>query len=368
MAESNKTEKATPRHRQKAREQGRVTRSRELTSAMTLFAVGGVLCLLVRQGPAHWTDFFRETLESANADVIETNGPLLFWTSVEALRWVVPILASAFVVSLVAGLAQGGFVVAPEALAPNFERISPAAKLQQIFSPAGLSNILKSFIPFFAMVWVGVACLASHWGQILGSSYAEPRAFISLQGTILVELCWKCGLILLIWSGVDYMFLHLKNEGDLKMSRQEIREEMKETEGNPASKARIRRMQRQARRKRMIKAAETATVVITNPTHYAVALKFELSMAAPIVVAKGLDLLAAKIKEIARDHDIPIMENRPLAQALYRGAEVGDAIPSALYHSVAEILVLVYKAQDEVKRREAQRRASANPSGEMRLW
>ncbi len=367
MADSNKTEKATPRHRQKAREQGRVTRSRELTSALTLFAVGGVLCLMVRQGPAHWSAFFRETLESANTDMIETNGPLLFWTSVEALRWVVPILASAFVVSLVAGLAQGGFVVAPEALAPNFERISPAGKLQQIFSPAGLSNILKSFIPFSAMVWVGVACLASHWGEILGSSYAEPRGFISLLGTILVELCWECGLILLVWSGVDYMLLHLKNEGDLKMSRQEIREEMKETEGNPANKGRIRRLQRQARRKRMIKAAETATVVITNPTHYAVALKFELNMAAPIVVAKGLDLLAAKIKDIARDHDIPIMENRPLAQALYRGAEVGDTIPSALYHAVAEILVLVYKAQDEVKRREAQRRATANPSGEMRL-
>ena len=163
------------------------------------------------------------------------------------------------------------------------------------------------------------------------------------------------------------MLLRLKNESDLKMSRQDIREEMKETDGNPASKARIRRIQRQARRKRMIKAAETATVVITNPTHYAVALKFELNMAAPIVVAKGLDLLAAKIKEIARDHDIPIMENRPLAQALYRGVEVGDTIPSALYHAVAEILVLVYKAQDEVKRREAQRRASANAFAGTRL-
>jgi flagellar biosynthetic protein FlhB len=363
MADSNKTEKATPRHRQKAREKGRVTRSRELTSALSLFAVGGVLCLLVRQGAAHWTDFFRETLESANSDTIETNGPLLFWTSVEAMRWIVPILASGFVVSLLAGLAQGGFVVAPEALAPNFERLSPAGKMQQIFSPAGLSNILKSLIPFSAIVWAGVACLMSHWGEILGSSYAEPRAFISLVGTILLELCWKSGLILLVWSGVDYMLQHLKNEGDLKMSRQEIREEMKETDGNPASKARIRKLQRQARRKRMIKAAETATVVITNPTHYAVALKFELNMAAPIVVAKGLDLLAAQIKEIARDRGIPIMENRPLAQALYRGAEVGDAIPSALYHAVAEILVLVFKAQDEVKRREAQRRASANLSG-----
>ena len=125
-------------------------------------------------------------------------------------------------------------------------------------------------------------------------------------------------------------------------------------------------MQRQSRRKQMIKAAETATVVITNPTHYAVALKFEINMTAPVVVAKGLDLLAAKIKEIAYDHDIPVMENRPLAQALYKSVEVGDVIPSALYHAVAEILVLVYKAQDEVKRRDAQRRAYANQTSEMR--
>jgi flagellar biosynthetic protein FlhB len=367
MAESNKTEQATPRHRQKAREQGRVTRSRELTSALSLFAVAGVVSLMARQGAAQWTDFFRRTLESANTGTIETNGPLLFWTSIEALRWVVPIQASALAVSLAVGVAQGGFVFAPEALSPKFERLSPAGKMQQIFSPAGLSNILKSLVPFSGIIWVGVACLASHWGQILGSSYAEPRAFVSLVGGILVEVCWKSGLILLVWAGVDYMLLRLKNEGDMKMSRQEIREEMKDTDGNPASKARIRKIQRQARRKRMIKAAETATVVITNPTHYAVGLKFELNMAAPIVVAKGLDLLAAKIKEIARDRGIPIMENRSLAQALYKSVEVGDAIPSALYHAVAEILVLVYKAQDEVKRRDAQRRSSAaNPPGDKR--
>jgi flagellar biosynthetic protein FlhB len=163
-----------------------------------------------------------------------------------------------------------------------------------------------------------------------------------------------------VWAGADYFLLWLKSEGDLKMSRQDLRDEMKSIEGNPASKARIRKMQRQARRKQMIKATETASVVITNPTHYAVALKFEMTMQAPIVVAKGLDLLAAKIKEIARDHDIPIMENRALARALYKSVEIGDAIPAALYHAVAEILVLVFKAQQEVQRREAQRRASAN--------
>jgi flagellar biosynthetic protein FlhB len=176
---------------------------------------------------------------------------------------------------------------------------------------------------------------------------------------MLLEVCWKSGLILLAWAGIDYLLLWVKNEGDLKMSRQEIREEMKETDGNPASKSRMRKLQRQNRRKNMLKAAETATVVITNPTHYAVALRYEINMPAPIVVAKGLDVLAAKIKEIARDRDIPIMENKPLAQALYKGAEVGDAIPSALYHAVAEILVMVYKAEAEIKQRDAQRRAAA---------
>jgi flagellar biosynthetic protein FlhB len=177
---------------------------------------------------------------------------------------------------------------------------------------------------------------------------------------MLLEVLWKSGLVMLVWSGVDYLLLWFKSESDLKMSKQEIREEMKDSDGNPANKGRMRKMMRQARRKQMIKATETATVVITNPTHYAVALRYELNMPAPIVVAKGLDLLAQKIKEIARDRSIPIMENKPLAQALYKGAEVGDSIPAALYHAVAEILVLVYKAQAEVTQRDAQRRAAAS--------
>jgi len=173
--------------------------------------------------------------------------------------------------------------------------------------------------------------------------------FITATAVSYTHLIWKSGLILFAWAGVDYLLLWLKNEGDLKMSRQDIRDELKQSEGNPESKARIRRIQRQMRRKQMIKAAETATVVITNPTHYAVALRYEADMAAPMVVAKGRDYLAARIKEVARLHDIPVMENRPLAQALYKGVEVGDPISADLYHAVAEILVLIYKAQTELR-------------------
>src|ERR1700739_749197 len=180
MADSSKTEQATPRRRQKAREQGQVTRSRELTSALAMFAVAGVVSLMARHAGPHWTDFFRNTLDSASTDSIDPNGPLLFWTSIEALRWMFPILLAGLAVSLASGLAQGGFVFAPEALALKFEHFNPAGKLKQMFSPAGLSNILKSFLPFAAIIWVGYACISSHWGEILASSFTDARSFASM--------------------------------------------------------------------------------------------------------------------------------------------------------------------------------------------
>ena len=358
MADSSKTEQATPRHRQQARNRGQVTRSRELSGALSMAAVAAVVFLMGREAIPHWTHFFRTTLELASSESVEPGGPLLFWTSVEVMRWVIPIVIAGGAVSVFAGLAQGGFVFAPEALSFKPERLNPADRLGQMFSPAALSTILKSLLPFTAIAWIGVASIRTHWADIMGSSYVDARRFASLISIILLEIVWKSGLVLLIWAGVDYLLLWWKSEGDLKMSRQDLRDELKQTEGNPARKARIRKIQRQSRRRQMLKAAETATVVITNPTPYAVALRYEQNMAAPIVVAKGLDNLAAKIKEIAWKLDIPVMENRPLAQALYKSVEIGDPIPSALYHAVAEILVLIYKAQNEVRNREARRRGT----------
>ena len=358
MADTNKTEQATPRHRKRAREKGQVTRSRELTGALAMAAVAVVLWVMGKNAIPQWTLYFRNTLDAAGSDAIEPNGPIMFWTSVEAMRWVFPLLLAALVVALFTGLAQGGFVFAPDALTPKMERLSPGKKLEQLFSLTALSTILKSLLPFAGVGWVGYACIRGHWTEILMSSYSDSRGFTRLMSAILVEICWKSGLIFLAWAGIDYLLMWRKNESDLKMSREEIKEEFKQSEGNPQNKARIRKLQRHSRRKQMLKAAETATVVVTNPTHFAVALRYEVNMTAPVVVAKGLDNLAKRIKEIAWQRDIPVMENRPLAQALYKGVEVGDPIPAALYHAVAEILVLVYKAQAEVSKREAQRRAA----------
>jgi flagellar biosynthetic protein FlhB len=163
---------------------------------------------------------------------------------------------------------------------------------------------------------------------------------------------------------VDYVMTLKKMDSDMKMTKQEVREESKETDGNPLIKSRIRQLQRAMSKKQSLKAAATATVVVTNPTHYAVALRYEMDMAAPIVVAKGRNLLAEKIKQLARDNGIMLVENRPLAQALYKSVEVGDSIPAKLYQAVAEILALVFRAQAEVRRSETERR-SKNASGEV---
>jgi flagellar biosynthetic protein FlhB len=268
------------------------------------------------------------------------------------------------VVSLAGGFMQGGISFAPQAMELKFDRFNPVSKLGQIFSSAGLSNLLKSLLPFGAILWISIVLLQSRWQAMVLASSLGLRIFASFVGGMVYELAWKSCLILLAWSAVDYLLILMKMKSDMKMSKQEIREESKESDGNPVIKNRIRQLQHQMRRRQSLKAAATATVVVTNPTHYAVALRYSEDTAAPVVVAKGQDLLAAKIRQIARDNSIMMVENRPLAQALYKTVEVGDSIPSALYQAVAEVLVLVFRAQEQVRKAEADRRsrdASGNP-------
>ena len=364
MADSSKTEQATPKRRQKAREQGSVARSRELPAVLAAVGVVAALMVLGHDAASHWTSFYRELLDVAIGQSVEPNGPIVFWCTVEVLRWIVPVLGAAMLLCLCAQLAQGGFTIAPAALQLKPERMNPASRLQQIFSIAGLSNLLKSLLPFSAIAWIGISTIQANWAAIVHASSDTLRTYASFLGGVALSLAWKSGLVLLVWSGMEYLLTWQKMEGDMKMSKQDIKDEMKQTDGNPVIKARVRRIRRQMRRRHALKAAATATVVVTNPTHYAVALRYEPAMPAPIVVAKGLDLLAQQIKDLAAEHGIPLMENRPLAQALYKGVEVGDAIPAALYQAVADILVLVFKAQAEVRAQEARRRGR-NASGEL---
>lgn len=363
MSDGSKTEQATPKRREKAREQGQVARSRELPGVFALAAVAGVTALMAPTAVTHWTALYRNTLYAAATGNIDPNGPLLFWSAVEVMRWIVPILMAAMLLSAFTGLAQGGVNIAPEALAFKFERFNPASKLGQIFSPVGLSNLMKSLLPFAAILWIAIGVLRANWETMVHASNLGLRPFTSFVGSMVLELTWKSGLVLLAWAGVDYVLTLKKMDSDMKMTKQEVRQEYKETEGNPVIKSRVRQLQRAMRKKQSLQAAATATVIVTNPTHYAIALRYVTDMPAPIVVAKGRNLLAEKIKQLARDNGIMLVENKPLAQALYKSVEVGDSIPAKLYQAVAEILALVFRAQAEVRRSEADRR-SKNASGE----
>ncbi len=345
MPQDDKTEQATPRRRQKAREKGQVARSRELPSAVAGFAGLMVALWLAENSLNGWRVAFRQWMDLAWASDFDLASPVMTKAALLALGWSLPPLVVAWAAALGITLAQGGFVFASEALAPKFERLSPASRLGQMFSVAGLSAPAKSLIPFSILLYLGVSVLLRDW-QMLAHAATLPRlAIANLLYRDAFEIAWKSTLTLLLWAAVDYLLQRRKMESDLRMSKQEIREEYKETDGHPSIKARIRRLQRQLRRRRMLQEVEHATVVVTNPTHLAVALEYRPEMAAPIVVAKASNQLAEKMKRIAYWHEIPVLENKPLAQALYRTVEVGQAIPAKLYVAAAEMLAYLYRAQ-----------------------
>jgi flagellar biosynthetic protein FlhB len=234
--------------------------------------------------------------------------------------------------------------------------MNPATNIGHLFSFAGLSRALRSLIPSGAILYLFVSMFERELPEITHISRFGPRALFGRLGSLLFELAWKCGLVMLAWSGADYFFQRWNHDRSLRMTKQEVKQELKDTDGNPLIRGRIRRLRRAFLRKVIAANVARATAVVTNPTHYAVALEYRPeTMVAPVVVAKGRNLLAERIKRIARWHEIPIIENPPLAQALYKATDVGQSIPPNLYAAVAEILAFLYRAK--------MRMQSARPAG-----
>ena len=345
-----KTEQPTPRRRLKAREQGQVPRSRELSNALATLAALFVLAWQIDKAAAHWSQYTRHALTLAMTTDLKPETELLPRTAWFALRWSAAPMGAAWLTAAVVSLAQGGVVFSPTSLAFNPSRLSPAAKLKQIFSITGVSLLLKSLLPAGFILYLSAQVVMRDWNVLLHGTHWSPRQFATFLLGRIFEISWKSMLVLLIWSALDYLLVRQKHESGLKMSREDVREEMKQTEGNPQIKMRIRRLQRQVRRRRMLEDVQRASVVVVNPTHFAVALQYGPDLAAPVVVAKGRNLLAEQIKQAARWHGIAIMENPPLAHALYRSVEIGHPIPAKLYAAVAEILAFVYRMQAQTAR------------------
>jgi flagellar biosynthetic protein FlhB len=352
-ATADRTEKATPRRRKDARERGQVAHSRDLAGALAF--VGIVLALA-------WTgSTIGAQLAQRIAAAFQTMGDVrgdLGPAAISAAVWadaglfallVAPCALIAAAVSITTSVAQTGWVFSPKALHAKWERLNPAAGFARFSLKNGGMELIKAIV---GATVVTALCI----GPIRALVYDAPGLMAMTADEIAVvawdrgwALLWRAGLALAVLAGADYGLQRWRWLSGLKMTRQEVKDEMKASEGNPEIKARVRRVQREMSRRRMIGAVKEATVVITNPTHFAVALQYRRNeMSAPVVLAKGQDLMAARIRAEANKHGIPIVENVALARALYQGADVGDSIPAALFGAVAEVLAYLVRLKQLV--------------------
>jgi flagellar biosynthetic protein FlhB len=351
-----KTEQATEHRKKKAQEKGDRVRSRELLSALAM--LGGLLMLKATSAgfATSWARVYRESLRAASqgdvTDGVRWSGAVVR-LMLPALAPVGLVMAVSFTSALLAGITQsGGLQLNASALELKPARINPVENLKNLFSLRTATRMVKSLVPAAVMIVLGWVVLKALMVPMPVMSMVRlPAAFMTA-----FQLALDAAWVTLAWSGLDYAMEWRAWNERLKMSKQEIRDENKEQMGNPEVKGRIRQIQR-AMRKRKVKAdMSRATVVITNPTHYAIALEFSFeTMSTPIVLAKGRDLHAAEIREEARWAGVPIIENPPLARSLYRAVEPGQSIPFELYSAVASILAFLYRQKVEERMQREQR-------------
>jgi flagellar biosynthetic protein FlhB len=344
-----KTEKASQKKLKDAREKGQVVRSRDLVVAFASLAITLALAstgasMMARLAARIGTGITRigdRPLVSVSPNDLST----MVATDMGLLALMVgPLLLTAAVVSVAGNVAQSGWVFAPQNLQFNFERLSPAKGLARLKPSQSWIDLLKQAVSVTAIAVLAVRVVTEVVTDSPRLMWMAPAETARTGWQHLLSLLWRVGFALLALAGADYGLQFWRQRSSLKMTKQEQKDEGKGADGNPEVKARVRKIQREMNKRRMLKAVKGATVVVTNPTHFAVALEYRRDrMSAPMVVAKGQDLMAQRIKKIARESGVPIVENVSLAQALFKGSEVGDAIPGPLFGAVAEVLAYLVR-------------------------
>lgn len=331
-------EAPTPRKREKARREGHVARSPELSGATTLLAAYLLLKFTGSSMFARIIALTRRWLAVGSLDYNFSSIALTFGTLV------VPLLLIVGTVGLACQIAQGGLVVSGMLVSPRLDRLSPLKALAQVFSRRHLVDWAKNVGKMAVLGWILWSSAMKETAVLVASMSADVWQCASVLVGVLDRVVYRCAVVLLLIGAADYAYQWWETEQSLRMTRTELKEELKETEGRPEVRSRIRSIQRKMAMMRMMWQVKKADVVITNPDEYAVALKYEaLKMAAPVVVAKGRGYLAMRIKEEARKALVSIVPNPPLARALYSSTEVGQMIPPELYRAVAEVLAFVYR-------------------------
>jgi flagellar biosynthetic protein FlhB len=349
----NKTERPTARRLQKAREKGQIARSKEVSSASVLL---GGLIVLSYAAPDLLNVLSREMRDilrmQVPAEISLSFVSAVMYAAVSRIGLLVgSIMLLTMVFSLAANASQTGLAISWEPLGFHFEKLNPKSGLSRVFSKNGLVELIKGVAMLTVLSIMSYQIVVKYLPLYPRLVLMDVRQLVYWVSMITYEVFLRAAIFLFILSLADYAFQKHRFLEGLKMTKQEVKDEHRDTEGDPLIRGRIRRIQREMARKRMMAEVPKADLVITNPTHYAVALAYKMeSMEAPQVVAKGVGFLALRIKELAQQHRIPVVENKPLAQSLYKTVDLGRFIPPHLYRAVAEILAYIYKAKGAWKR------------------
>jgi flagellar biosynthesis protein FlhB len=344
MADPGRTETATPKRREEARERGQVARSIEVNSVLVLLAA---LLAFRYAGPYMMDSMGRLTAFAYQNMNMGFGMENIYSTGIfymlQIFGILVPILATVLLVGLLANYLQVGVMFSLKPLIPKFSNISPIGGFQKLFSRRSLIEFVKSIFKLLVIGWIGYQGVKSALPDLVPAMDMQGSEALKFVGALTMKILNRIILALVVLAILDFFYQRWEYEESLKMTKQEVRDEYRQSEGDPMIKARIRQIQREMARRRMFESIPKADVVITNPTHVAVALQYKDGMSAPVVLAKGERVIAERIKEMAKKHFVPIVENPPLARALLKQCPVGAPISPDLFEAVAEVLAFVYR-------------------------
>ena len=350
----DKTEEATPKKIEETRKEGQVAKSVELTNAVTLLMLFLSLKIFIGFLSERLLSMFDVFWKNMHVYAVKDFSNITAWQLVtEIIKYVgitcLPFLAIALVVGFFVEKAQIKWMITTKPLMPKFSKLNPISGFKRMFSMNAMMKLLFSLIKIVLFTYVSYSVVKEYVGVFISVYDLTIQDCLIILFDMVMDLGIKISIVYLVLGLADYLYQKLKHKKELRMTKQEVKDEYKNSEGDPKIKAQQRQRMQQASRRRMMQSIPQADVVITNPTHFAVALKYDNTISqAPIVTAKGADYLAMKIKDIARENNVEIVENKPLARMLYANVEIGNEIPPELYQAVAEVLAYVYKIQNKV--------------------
>lgn len=362
MAEDQeeRTEEATDQRREEFRKRGQVPMTRELSTAIFFLVAAGILYTASRFFLQNVVEIFSRTMGPEMVYAVK-DGKItetLVFIGSKLLLLVAPIFFISLVIGVAAQVLQTGFLQIENALTPDLNKLNPLNSLGRIFSIKGVVELLKSMLKLGVICTIMYVLLKSEINKIPYLSAMSIEQILTFLGMIVFKLLSTVGLFMLVLAVADYFFQKWQLEQEMRMTKQEIKEEHKAREGDPMIKARIRKVQREVATRKMMQDVPKGDVVVTNPTHIACVLKYSADLPAPQLVAKGADFMAEKIKQIARDNNIPVIENKPLARTIFKTMKVGQVIPRELFVAVAEVLSYVYR----LRRKKRPKTTATNPS------